>query len=126
MDKYGLEQLVSAQQDFILTVQCAYNVLMVKNGMQTTSLALVSLAINGMEGIVQFHTLVLMEEFGAHNTTIVSVPTILIGQVMHALQSQNVQEDNTLIQLLTNVFVSQTSNGMVELAFNAIMVVLGM
>ena len=85
-----------------------------------------NLAMNGMEDTAQYLTLVLMEEYGVHNTITVSVPTTIIGLDMHVLQFLNVQEANILIQLLTNASVSQTSNGMVELVSNAIMVVPGM
>ena len=99
---------------------------MVKNGMQTILLALVNLVMNGMEDIAQYLTLVLTAEYGVHNTTTVSVLTTIIGLVMHVSQCLNVQEDNISIQLLTNVSVFQTSNGMVELVSNVIMAVHGM
>lgn len=82
--------------------------------------------MNGMEDTAQCLTLVPMEEYGVLNTTTASVPTTIIGLAMLVLQCLNVQEDNTLTQLSTNVSVFQTSNGMVEPVSNVIMVVLGM
>jgi len=61
---------------------CVCNVSMVRNGMQAAFLAPVNLAINGMELIVKFLSLVVMVEFGMLLTSNASVQITIIGLVI--------------------------------------------
>lgn len=74
------------QQVLILTAQCAYNVSMVKNGIQKQTHVLVNLAINGVVNSAKNPMHAHKAEYGVYHSNNVSVPKDHIGEDTAAYQ----------------------------------------